>query len=436
MLAKPLNPPICFAPEKRRISACAIGCMAVIFALAVLPSSALATPVKGSAFIAGSWMIGSQSYFSVSILGQTTIGWCMNPGAAEPLPGWYSFTADKSVESTGQASVWLEGSLEPVSYDENTGISTSSPVVFRSGSPDAAWDVVVPAGCVLFVDGRPHAAGSLVSIRPGQSAWIESSSPAQTRVAVLSGNAHATSSVRAIYSNIIIVPPGAWDGHSYANGLPAGYQRVGVGPVTVETISSTAETISESIELAADVRYYVDGENEACWSESAPIGSTFLPSDAAYLAGSKPSCTPGLDAWYFDPKCTLPHAPFVLAGDTNLYGQNWCTVSFLPATPSGFQQDTPAVESKSADTPAVALANILPDRIVATWGSRIILPAPETGPLYFHDGTRWRTLRRPGNGWHQSPSASDDQTTSIVLREDARLYDFWTTSTFDGVLGW
>lgn len=418
------------------LPACALGCVTALFALVSVSSPALATPIQGSAFIGGSWMVGSQSYFSVSILGQTTVGWCINPGAAEPFPGWYSFSADKTVETSGQASVWLDGSLEPVSYDGRSGVSTSSPIVFKSGSSNASWDVTVPPGCVLVVDGRSHAAGTPVSIRPGQQAWIESSSPTQVRTAQLSGIARATATSRIRYSNIVITPPGAWDGHSYSNGLPSGYQRVGIGPITVEDTDTVAKTLSDSVAFAADVSYYVDGENAPCWSESAPIGSTFVPAEESYRAGSKPSCTPGLDAWYFDSGCALPHAPFVLRKDTDLYGQNWCTVDFLPAVSSGFQQDTLAVESKSDGAPSVPLASVLPRDIVATWGSRIELPCPAMDLLYFHDGLRWRTLRRPGEGWHRSSSATDQQTTLLSLREDTTFYDFWTRSTFDGVLGW
>ena len=41
--------------------------------------------MTGRAFVGGSWMVGGQSYFSATILGHSTVGWCMNRGAAEPL---------------------------------------------------------------------------------------------------------------------------------------------------------------------------------------------------------------------------------------------------------------------------------------------------------------------------------------------------------------
>lgn len=433
---KPPDKSHCRTMRGNPACACALGCAMALLALAMVSPAAKAAPVHGSAFIGGSWMIGSQSYFSVTMLGRTTVGWCLNPGAAEPLPGWYSFSADKTVRSSGEASVWLDGSLEPVSYDQTRGVSVSSAVTFRAGTSDASWSVAVPSGCVLFVDGTPHPAGASVRVSPGQKAWIESSSPTRVRTAVLSGTAQASASVRVLYDNIVIVPPGAWDGHSYANGRPAGYQRVGVGPLVVEESDFTSETLAATAVLAADVNYFVDGDSDACWSECAPVGSTFTPSQSSYQAGRKPSCTPGLDAWYFDAGCTLPYAPFVLRGPTALYGQNWCTLSFQPAASSGFQHETPAVDAQSPDARGVPLSETLPEDIVATWGSRVELPLPREKVLYFHDGVRWRTLRRPGNGWHRSPSATDEETGAVTLLRDTTLYDFWTTSTFDGVIGW
>lgn len=424
------------AKNREAFPAAALGCLAALFALAITPITACAAPVYGSAFVGGSWMVGSQSYFSVSILGYSTIGWCLNPGAAEPLPGWYSFSANRTVERSGQPSVWLEGSLEPVSYDALRGVSSTGAVTLRSGTDDAWWDLTVPSGCTLIVDGSAFASGSSVRVRPGQSARIESASPVQVGTVVLSGTAHASITVTTRYSGIVITPPGAWDGHSYANGLPAGYQRVGVGPISIEDSESVSTPIAEAVDLSADVRYFVDGEDEPCWSESAPIGATFVPSEAAFRAGSKPSCTPGLDAWYFDEAYALPYAPFVLKKGTDLYGQNWCTLRFAPAEPSGFQHETPAVDEQSPTASSVSLASLLPSPIVDTWGTTIGLPAPSERLLYFHDGSRWRTLRRPEEGWHRTPSASDPSILSTKLLRDTVLYDFWTVSTFDGVLGW
>ena len=56
--------------------------------------------------------------------------------------------------------------------------------------------------------------------------------------------------------------------------------------------------------------------------------------------------------------------------------------------------------------------------------------------LYLHDGERWRTLRRPDEGWHRAESALDEAVGAVRIEHDTTVYDYWTKSTYDGVLDW
>lgn len=420
---------------------CAAIACALVLLCAAPAHDALADRVSGRAFVGGSWMVGGQSYFSVSILGRSTVGWCMNHGAAEPLSGWYGFTADRTVSgSGGSTDLWLDGSFEPVSYDEAANISRTSQVTFRAGTPNAHWDVSVPAGCTAIVDSTRYPAGSNVRVLPGQSVLLEAPDPASiggpSGMAVLGGTAHADASTVETYRNIVITPPGAWDGHSYFNGLPAGYQRVGIGPLAIERPASADCRLQANARFAATVRYYVDGEQNPCFSERVPARSTFRPAPEANEAAAKPDCTPGLDAWYRDRNCTFRATPFTITEDVGVHGRNLATVAYAPSPASGLQFETDARERPEPSARSAPLSSLLPKPRVVPWGTVAALERVERDVLYVHDGARWRTLRRPDEGWHLAETALDSALTSVRVECDLTVYDYWTKSTYDGVLDW
>ena len=423
-----------------RLAVIALFC--AVFLLCAGPaSSAAAERVTGRAFVGGSWMVGGQSYFSVTILGHSTVGWCMNRGAAEPLQGWYAFSADRTISGPGGSTdLWLEGSFEPVAYDARSGMSCTQDIVFMAGTENARWDVTAPAGCTLHVDNRSYPAGTAASVAPGQRVSLSALDPASLGnaegVVSLAGSAHADATTVETYRNIVITPPGAWDGISYAYGLPAGYQRVGVGPITIERPRSATVVLDAAARFSATVRYFVDGEREPCFSERVPAQSTFQPAPAAALAARKPNCTPGLDAWYLDRPCRNLADAFVVSESIDVYGQNLATLSYAPSPASGFQHETIARKDPRPDADLVSLSSTLPSSRIVAWGTQAALARTSTDPLYEHDGSRWRTLRRPDDGWHLAESALDDAIGSVRIEQDLTVYDYWTKSTFDGVLDW
>lgn len=415
-----------------------IAVLAALFAPSVF---ARADTVSGRAFVGGSWYENGQSYFSVTVEGHTTVGWCLNRGAARPLSGWYGYTAQRSVSGAGGSTdLWLEGSLSPIAYDAATGVSRTSSVTFRAGTTNAHWDVMAPAGCTLYVDGAAYAPGSSARVLPGQSVRLEVADPLSagggSGAISLEGTAHADASTATTYRNIVITPPGAWDGVSYYNGLPAGYQRVGVGPISFSTPRIGTATLRASAQLAATVRYFVDGEGEPCFTERLPVGSTFSPSPQADAAGAKPDCTPGLDAWYWEASCTNPVAPFTVTGDFDVHGRNLATLRYAPAANSALQHNTPARSSPEEGAPQVSLGSLLPADRVLAWGSTAVLERMAADVLYLHDGERWRTLRRPDEGWHRTESALNEAVGAVRIERDTTVYDYWTKSTYDGVLDW
>lgn len=433
----------CAADTIRRLRTLAAWAVLIAVLAALFAPSALARAdtVSGRAFVGGSWYENGQSYFSVTVEGRITVGWCLNRGAARPLPGWYGYTAQRSVTGAGGSTdLWLEGSLSPVAHDETTGASRTSSVTFRAGTTNAYWDVTTPAGCTLYVDGTAYAPGSSARVLPGQSVCLEIADPLSvgggSGAVSLEGTARADASTTTTYRNIVITPPGAWDGISYYNGLPAGYQRVGVGPVSFSTPRKGTATLRANAQLAATVRYFVDGEGEPCFTERVPVGSTFKPSPQADAAGAKPDCTPGLDAWYWEASCASPVAPFTVTGDFDVHGQNLATLRYAPAPNSALQYDTPARSSPEDGAPQVSLASLLPSDRVLAWGSTAALEGMPANVLYLYDGERWRTLRRPDDGWHRAASALDEPVNAVRIERDTTVYDYWTKSTYDGVLDW
>lgn len=421
-----------------RVGACVI---ALVCSLWLAAPSAHAEPVSGRAIVGGSWMEGTQSYFSVSLLGTGSLGWCLNHGAAEPLPGWYGFTAEKTrTGGDGSPDVWLEGSLEPVSYSPAQDISTTSAITFRAGTRNAWWDISVPQGCTLVKNGVRFAGGTAVRVLPDESMHLEVPNPAWLGGDVgninLTGAAHGDASITETYSNIVITPPGAWDGHSYVNGLPAGYQRVGVGDITVHTPLVTDKNLEAGARLAATVRYYVDGDNSCIHSERLAIGQTFEPTRKASEIAAKKNCTPGLDAWYWEANYTNRVQPVVIMQDLNVYGRNLTTVKFVPAPPSALQYDTLAYDEASKDARQITLESLLPKTQIVPWGTNLPLRTMKYDTLFSHDGERWRTLRRPENGWYLSPTAFDSALNSLRVTQDTTVYDYWTRSTYDGVKDW
>lgn len=415
--------------------------IALFVALFTPTMLARADTVSGRAFVGGSWYENGQSYFSVTVEGRATVGWCLNPGAARPLSGWYNYTAQRSVSGAGGTTdLWLEGSLSPIAHDAATGASRTGSVTFRAGTTNAHWDVTAPAGCTLYVDGVAYAPGTSARILPGQSACLEIADPLSvgdgTGTVFLEGTAHANASTVTTYRNIVITPPGAWDGSSHHNGLPAGYQRVGVGPITFSSPRTGTATLRASAQLAATVRYFVDSEETPCFSERVPVGSTFTPSPQADIAGAKPDCTPGLDAWYWEASCASPVAPFTVTGDFDVYGRNLATLHYAPAANSALQHETPAQSSPEESAPRVSLSSLLPTDRVLAWGSSAVLERMPVNVLYLHDGERWRTLRRPDEGWHRAESALDEAVDAVRIEHDTTVYDYWTKSTYDGVLDW
>ena len=84
----------------------------------------------------------------------------------------------------------------------------------------------------------------------------------------------------------------------------------------------------------------------------------------------------------------------------------------------------------------MSLSSLLPiDRVLA-WGSSAVLERMPINVLYLHDGERWRTLRRPDEGWHRAESALDEAVDAVRIEHDTTVYDYWTKSTYDGVLDW
>lgn len=432
----------CARPGSLRPALALAACMCALALALLAPSNpAAAESVSGRAFVGGSWMVGGQSYFSVSILGHSTVGWCMNHGAAEPLSGWYGFTATRTVSGDGGSTdLWLEGSFEPVIHDAGRDVSRTQAVTFRAGTPNAFWDVTAPSGCTLLVDGARHAPGSPVRVLPGQRVSLEASDPAslggEAGTVTLEGTAQANASTTETYRDIVITPPGAWDGHSYANGLPAGYQRVGIGPIVVERPRAATALLGAAARMAVTVRYFADGQTDPVYRERVPARSLFTPSPEADEAARRPDCTPGLDAWYHDRAYRTPVVPFVITADADLHGRNLATVSYAPSPASGLQFETDARTAPDRDAQRAPLSSLLPGPRVVAWGTVAALEPMPDDALYAHDGTRWRTLRRPSDGWHLLETALDEPVSSARIERDLTVYDYWTKSTYDGVLDW
>lgn len=413
---------------------------AVFCAGAYLMFPHYAYAASGYASVGGSWMIGSQSYFSVDILGGYTRGFCLNHGAAAPFPGYYPYTADvKTYGAGGSANIWVEGSTGTATYDEAADTCRSQTVTFRSGTSNASWSFTVPAHCQLHTNNTSYEAGRTLTIFPDQSFYLTTTDPAgasdEQGKTYGGGDATADASTTKIYSNIVITPPDAWDGYSYANGLPAGYQRVGTNDVAVNHYDRKNQWLGFSTQWLACVRYFVDGETTPCATHNVTIGSLYTPTPQAHQAGAKPQCTPGLDAWYRDRLYRNPYQETRITGNLDLFGHNVVTLSYASASTSPIQAGIPLYQQTDTSTTPLYLSDILAQATMLDWGTTARLQDPRYTLLYLPEEKRWRTLRH-ADGWYLSPSAVGNPVHTLRLEHDTTVYDNWTQSTYDGVLDW
>ncbi|MEG0096348.1 MAG: hypothetical protein RR671_02560 [Raoultibacter sp.] len=409
------------------------------FSLTLTPPVALAA--SGHAFVGGAWMVDGQSYFTVHILGRSTTGYCLNRGAAEPLPGYYPYTARVTLSgSGGSTNLWLEGAGGDAYYDQASNVSRSPTITFQAGTPNASWSFTVPAHCHVSCSGGDYEPGSTVTLYPGQSFHLSTTDPfaagdssGRTEVG---GIATADASTTTLYSDIVITPPGAWDGISYHNGLPAGYQRVGVGSLAFHHSAIKTDWLGFSTRWLANVRYFTDGDNTPCAVERAILGAPYTPPTWVNQSAAKANCTPGLDAWYRDMQYRTLYHTDRLTEDTDLYGRNIATLSYLPAATSAVQSGLSLHDCRDTAAATLELADILPQSRTVDWGSTVKLSNPQYTLLYLHDGERWRTLRRFIDGWYRSPSAVGNPVSALKIEGNTAVYDSWLQSTYDGVLDW
>lgn len=409
----------------------------LFLALPITPAWAL----SGYASVGGSWMVGAQSYFDVHVLGHSTTGFCLNRGAAEPWPGYYPFTAQVSTTGSNTTTdMWLEGASGDASYDEASGTAQSQTITFRAGTPNASWSLSVPAHCKLHTDGAAYDAETSVTLFPDQSFFLTTTTPFEASddsgQTAGGGSASADASTTTTYHDIVITPPGAWDGYSYSNGLPLGYQRVGVGLITINHPNTACEWLGFSTRWLVTVRYFTDQETQPCATDKAIRGASYTPTAAAIRTATKPNCTPGLDAWYCD---RLYHAPYhqeVLTNDLDLFGCNIATLSYFPATVSALQAETRVRKQMDDASPSLGLMDILPESRPAAWGTMLRLAKPSYTVFYLHDSERWRTIRRSPEGWFLSSTAIGNPVQTLSIKQDTTVYDNWTQSTYDGVVDW
>ncbi|MEG2725857.1 MAG: hypothetical protein RR917_01185 [Eggerthellaceae bacterium] len=397
---------------------------------------------SGYASVGASWMEGTQSYFEVNVLGQRATGACYDHGAAEPFPGFYPFTADASdTRIEGVPFMWLEGSKGVSTINTTTGLSYSQIITFRSDSAESTWTVPVPAGCQMHTfTNDVWEAGTSVVIHRNQTFYFTTNDPDNTGGAsgetVGGGTVRTPATASTSYWNIIITPPDAWDGVTYVNGLPSGYQRVKIDYLATKVPTTAEYWFGFSIKWLAPVRYFVDGESKPCFIEGAKRGELYAAPPFVATMAEKPHCTPGIDAWYSDRLYRNPYEAAPITGALDLFGRNRATISYAHSWASLVWEGMPLYQLADAATKPVASTDILPPSTIADWGTVTRLKKPRFEVLYYYEPERWRTMRRTDGGWHLLYGASDSPLATLRVERDTSVYDNWTRSTYDGVQGW
>lgn len=186
----------------------------------------------------------------------------------------------------------------------------------------------------------------------------------------------------------------------------------------------------------ATVRFYVDGAEKPIGTINRMLGASLTTTEPKVQdftkQATKPNCTPGLKAWYFDRSLTKPFIGTKLTGDLDLFGRNIATLTYTTTPGSAL---TPGMEihlDQNRQSKALSLIpDILPKPTEKFWGG-VSAPAPLKHPVLYHfDGQRWRTLRTR-DGWHDNPAATGKPVTSIKMLQDMTLYADYSISTFDG----
>lgn len=191
----------------------------------------------------------------------------------------------------------------------------------------------------------------------------------------------------------------------------------------------------------ATVRFFCDGDSTPVHSITRPLGTSFATSDpdvrkAAGIA-TKPNCTPGLDAWYYDSGYSSKFAGKTLDSDLNLYARNIATVTYAPTAGSALTEDLPFRKTMSESPPLLDVArDVLPPSRQADWGRKITLKEPRLKTLYYYDGERWRTLRWRGDGWYSNSAATGSAVKTLEVLRDTKVYGDWSRSTYDGIYSW
>lgn len=409
----------------------------------------LATPAKahaasGWANVGGHWMSGGQSYFSVNILDTQATGYCLNPTAAEPMPGMYPYTADVSESgSGGTTAMSISGSSGQATFDPVTGLSKSQTIAFWAGTSNANWSFTVPAKCVLHKsDGSTINAGASATIANGQSFYLTTDDAAgagdSAGVTSVSGSAHADASYTTTYTNIVITPPDATDGVSRDEwGRLYGYQRVGISRIDIAHPNSRWEQFGFSVTWNSTVDYYVDGESTPCATQRVAIGSPFAASAEVNAAALKPNCA-RLDAWYSNRRCTDSMTDKnLIQGPTKVYGKNKCSVGF------GYAEGSlnPALVNfyKTASAAAAGDVNFvyqsnpfaLPSSYETDWGSMNHLPAQTGIPAYYlKDGQVKLTT---GLAWYPTSIPLGSTVKEAQINQNSMFYLYCSGQSREGI---